>query len=122
MRTSGPITAGKYYPIESSENIRSLADLSANVAFASAMMPEANGEQYPFDIENGTLKFDSVAGNFLVGQLTGDGVFKEYSPQTLQYEVRKVQRIVAKFAIRVKATLGQYKDKPYACLASAGGG
>ncbi len=119
MRTSGPITAGKSYPIASSDKVRSLADLSTDVAFAGAMMREANGEQYPFEIESGRLKFDSVAGNLLVGSFSGDGVYKEYSRQTMRYEVRKVQRVVAKFAIRVKAAMGYYKQEPYACLGSA---
>jgi len=116
LRTSGPVVPDQNYPIQSSKDVRELSDFQSNVAFVSTLIEEANGELYDFDIEQGELVFDVVTNNYIAGRLSGEGVYREYSLQTQQYEVRKVQKVVAKFGMRVKAAMGRLTNKPYACL------
>jgi hypothetical protein len=120
LQASGAITPGDY-PIApfkefSGNYVEMLPDGQAEGGVLLYDMPENRND---LQWESGWLSIDQISPRLVVGRISGVANNRELSDVTGNYEIIESRTLAAKFSIRVRGVVGEYRDGAYPCIGPA---
>jgi hypothetical protein len=116
LQTAGPITPGEYFTADPPSGGDYKDKMPPGEAVGGVVLTDMPDGENDLQFISGRLIIKSLTDGYVEGNLAGIAAYKEYSEITGQDEIVETRNISAKFSIQASGAIGDYSDKPYACL------